>query len=329
MKARTEIIAEIAQGYEGDPKQCERFIRLAKKCGADGVKFQIFEVNELCIEGYKHYDLFKSLYIEPQVWKQLIALCHELKIGFYADIFGLKTLDWIGKCNIAGIKIHASDLKNYDLLEALKDKGIRIIVGNGGSTLEETRKAVQLLGNNDIVVMNGFQAEPNYPGDIELSKIPLLKRELNCEIGYTDHIDVTNPLTISVSAMAVVMGATYIEKHLTFERDHLLLEDYISALNPNEFISMVKMIRDVESFPDPFSQSYTLTERELAYRKYSKKVVLANHDIEPGKILQREDVVMLRTPEPYTELLDLEDILGRKAAQPILKHKIIRKEHLQ
>lgn len=329
MKKRTEIIAEIAQGYEGDPKQCERFIRLAKKCGADGVKFQIFEVDELCIVGYKHYDLFKSLYIEPAIWKKLIALCHELGIGFYADIFGLKTLDWMIKCDIAGIKIHATDLKNYELLEALKDKGIRIIVGNGGSTLEETKKAVDLLGKNDIIVMNGFQAEPNYPGDIELSKIPLLKKELNCDIGYTDHIDVTNPLTISVSAMAVVMGATYIEKHLTFERDHLLLEDYISALNPDEFIAMVKMIRDVEAFPDPFSQEYTLSERENAYRKYSKKVVLAGKDIQPGEVLTRQDIVMLRTPEAYTELLDLEDILGRKVTQSIQKHKIIRKEHLQ
>src|SRR4051794_2192869 len=124
---KTKIIAEIAQGYEGDLNQCLRFVKLAKLCGADGVKFQIFEVDELCIEGYKHYDLFKSLYISPEGWQKVIDLCEKEGIEFYADIFGLKTLEWIRKTKIAGIKIHASDLKNYELLEALKDKGMRII----------------------------------------------------------------------------------------------------------------------------------------------------------------------------------------------------------
>ena len=109
---KTQIIAEIAQGYEGDIKQCERFVRLAKRCGADGVKFQIFEVEELCLPNYKHYDLFKSLYIEPKEWKKIINICNEIGIDFYVDIFGLNTLKWMRECNIKGIKIHSSDLRN-------------------------------------------------------------------------------------------------------------------------------------------------------------------------------------------------------------------------
>ena len=48
--------------------------------------------------------------------------------------------------------------------------------------------------------------------------------------------------------MAVLKGATYIEKHLTIERDTLKLEDYISALNPDEFKSMCNVIRGLEKF---------------------------------------------------------------------------------
>jgi sialic acid synthase SpsE len=140
---------------------------------------------------------------------------------------------------------------------------------------------------------------------------------------------VSNPLTISVSPMAVIMGATYIEKHLTFERDYLKLEDFISALNPSEFITMVKMIRDVETFPDAFSKNYELSEREMNYRKYSKKVVLAEKDIPAGHTIKREDVVMLRTPEPYNELMDLEDVVGSVTKEPVSKYKIIKKEYLK
>ena len=236
---KTQIIAEIAQGYEGDIKLCERFVKLAKQCGADGVKFQIFEAEELCLPNYKYYDLFKSLYIEQEEWKKIIELCNELKIDFYADVFGTKTLEWMLKFKIGGVKIHSTDLKNYSFLKELKDKNTRIIVGVGGSTLMEIEKAIDYLGKNEVIVMSGFQAEPNLIEDIELNKIQIIKKQLGVKVGYTDHIEVTNLLTKSLSAMAVLMGADYIEKHLTIERDSLQLEDYISALNPDEFKEMV------------------------------------------------------------------------------------------
>ena len=39
---KTYIIAEKAQGFEGNPWLCKKYIDLAKKSGADAVKFQIF-----------------------------------------------------------------------------------------------------------------------------------------------------------------------------------------------------------------------------------------------------------------------------------------------
>jgi len=326
---KTQIIAEIAQGYEGDIKLCERFVKLAKQCGADGVKFQIFEAEELCLPNYKYYDLFKSLYIEQVEWKKIIELCNELKIDFYADVFGTKTLEWMLKFKIGGVKIHSTDLKNYSFLKELKDKNTRIIVGVGGSTLMEIEKAIDYLGKNEVIVMSGFQAEPNLIEDIELNKIQIIKKQLGVKVGYTDHIEVTNLLTKSLSAMAVLMGADYIEKHLTIERDSLQLEDYISALNPDEFKEMVKMIRDVDNFPDPHSTEFNLTEREKIYRKSSKKVVLSAFDLIPGTIISDKDIAMLRTGEEYDNLLDIEEIIGKTVLVNIEKNKIIRKEFLK
>lgn len=329
MIKKTQIIAEIAQGYEGDPKLCERFVRLAKQSGADGVKFQIFEAEELCLPNYKYYDLFKSLYIKPEEWKKIISLCNQLEIDFYADIFGITTLEWMLTCKIGGVKIHSTDLKNYSFLKHLKDRNIRIVVGVGGSTLPEIEKAIQYLGNNEIIVMSGFQAEPNLIEDIELNKIRIIKDKLRVKVGYTDHIEVSNPLTKSLSAMAVLMGADFIEKHLTIERNYLQLEDFISALNPNEFEEMVRMIRDVDNFPDPHSKDFQLTERERVYRKSSKKVVLAAKDLEPGTVITDKEIVMLRTAEEYDELLDIEEILGKIVSSKIEKHKIIRGEAIK
>lgn len=325
---KTTIIAEIAQGYEGDIRLCQRFVKLAKLCGADGIKFQIFEAEELCLSNYKYYDLFKSLYIKPDKWKSIIDLCNKMDIGFYADIFGETTLQWISKCEIAGLKIHSTDLKNYKLLYQLRNQNLRVILGVGGSTLEEIEKAVKYIDRNEVIVMSGFQAEPNLIEDIELHKLSIIKNRLNVKVGYADHIDVNNPLSKSLPAMAVLMGADYIEKHLTIERNALQLEDYISALNPDEFKEMVNIIRDLEEFPDPYDSKFELTNREKNYRKSSKKVILASVELEKGMEITSDHVVMLRTAEECTELLDIEDVIGKKVVQKIERHKIIRREFL-
>ena len=326
--SKTYIIAEIAQGYEGDINLCKRFVKLAKKSGANAVKFQIFEAEELSIPGYKYHELFKSLYINPDKWKEVIKLANDEGIDFYADIFGTNTLAWITKCKIKGIKIHSSDVKNFELLNAVKNKNYNIVLGVGGSTLEEIEKAIKALGKNKITLMSGFQAEPNLIEDIELHKLKILKEKFKLKVGYADHIDVKTELSLTLPAMAVLMGADYIEKHLTMERDYLELEDYLSALNPSEFLRMVVLIRNTERFPNIFSNKFELTEREIKYRLSSKKVILAKENIKKGTLIADKHLQFLRTGEEYSELLDISEIVGKKAKKDIVKNAIIKKTHL-
>ena len=58
---RTEIIAEIAQGYEGNPKLAELLVKGAIVANADSIKLQLVFADELCVPTYPYYDLFKSL----------------------------------------------------------------------------------------------------------------------------------------------------------------------------------------------------------------------------------------------------------------------------
>lgn len=323
---KTYIIAEIAQGYEGDINLVRRFIKLAKDCGADAVKFQIFKSEELCLPDYKWYELFESLDIPAEEWTKQIDYAAEIGIDFVADIFGPTTLKWMAKTKANGFKIHSTDIKNYELLSALRSGGYKIYLATGGSSLEEVEKAVNILSENDIVLMSGFQAEPNLHEDVELEKIAVLKEKFGLEIGYADHIE-PGPLCISLPAMAVLKGASVIEKHLTIDREHLQLEDYISALNPDEFKEMVALVRGVEGFNH--APGYNLSEREEAYRQRSKKVVLAARDIATNEIIRAEDLTMLRTGQEVPEIIDLEEIIGKTAAGPLAKHAVIKRRDLK
>ena len=74
---KTEIIAEIAQGYEGNPKLAELLVKGAIVAKADAVKIQLVFADELCVPTYPHYDLFKSLEMDEEVWIRLENSVHE------------------------------------------------------------------------------------------------------------------------------------------------------------------------------------------------------------------------------------------------------------
>ena len=52
MKNRLNIIAEIAQGFEGNFEQSKLLIKAAAKAGADTVKFQLVYADELATADY-------------------------------------------------------------------------------------------------------------------------------------------------------------------------------------------------------------------------------------------------------------------------------------
>lgn len=322
------IIAEIAQGFEGNPKLCEKFITLAKKVGAHAVKFQIFMASELCRRDYPYYDLFKGLEISSEEWGKLINHATEIGIDFYADIFGMETLEWMMKTNVKGIKIHGSDIKNYTLMEAVSKFNGTVILSLGGSELSEVEKALTYLKNKKVVLMSGFQGEPNQPEDVELNKIKYLATKFGLEVGYADHIDANDTnLAISLPAMAYMSGANYIEKHLTVDRNNLQLEDYVSALNPSEFVDMVTLLKSVSRFNH--TTEYTLTEREREYRKNTKKVPVVKRNIEAGTVLTVNDIELLRVGEEKPKiLLDHDQIVGKKLLKSLDKQAVIHAENL-
>lgn len=321
------ILAEIAQGYEGEPFLVKKFIEVAKEVGADGVKFQVFHPTELSIPSYKYHSLFEQLYIQPEKWIELIDYADSIGIDIWMDIFGVQTLEWVSKSKLKGIKIHATDIKNESLIRKVNELGRQVILGVGGSEMKEIEKASSLLSDCPQIIMLGFQAEPNEMIDIELYKIKLLKDRLGKTVGYADHIRVDTLSKYTVPVMSLVAGASVIEKHLTLEREYAKFEDYVSALNPEEFKNMVTTLKESVEIPDLFQQEFKLSPRELNYRKSSKKVILSSSDLKPGTVLKKEHFAFLRTGEEYSEILGEEDLLGREIKSPVKKHEIFKKNH--
>ena len=86
-----EIIAELAQGFEGKAEQARLLLKAAASAGADAAKYQLVYADELATPDYKYYDLFCSLEMTDDVWMGLSTYARELGITLQVDIFGSRS----------------------------------------------------------------------------------------------------------------------------------------------------------------------------------------------------------------------------------------------
>ena len=179
-------------------------------------------------------------------WKKIFKSQKNRKI--YCDIFGLKALKLAINNNVHGVKIHSSDLENNELIRKIP-KNMKVLLSCGGSSLFDISKAINLLNEKGIkpILMHGFQAYPTNICDINFNRFKLLINQFNnkANIGFQDHTSGSDKMNFYLPTLAIGMGATYIEKHITFDRAKKV--DYYSSIEPKKLKKFVNIIRELES----------------------------------------------------------------------------------
>ena len=111
-----EIIAELAQGFEGNPEQAKLLIRAAAKSGANAAKLQMVFADELATPDYEHYEFFKTLEMSNESWSELVSYAKEKRIELQVDIFGPHSLSLSTNLGIKTVKIHGTDIAHLNPL---------------------------------------------------------------------------------------------------------------------------------------------------------------------------------------------------------------------
>lgn len=321
------IIAELAQSYEGSFADAQALVRAAASAHADAVKFQIFAADELAVPDYEYYSLFRTLELGPEQWVELASLARALDMEFLADVLGVASVEMLDRLGVDGFKIHASDALNLPLLEAVGQTGRPVLLSCGGSYSAEIAEAVQKLreaGARAICLMHGFQASPTDPADTRLRRLRALRRTFRLPVGYADHIDAEHSLARHWPLLAVGTGVDVIEKHLTLNRADQK-EDYISALNPDEFAEMVTGIRLAEQALG--RDDFDLTPAERSYRGSFRKRVVAARTLESGRVLTASDLALKRVPGEGG-ITDLRAVVGRTLCRAVASNAAVTEEVL-
>tara|TARA_B100000945_G_C20412278_1_gene613231 strand:+ start:456 stop:1454 length:999 start_codon:yes stop_codon:yes gene_type:complete len=328
------IIAEVAQGFEGNYNQSKLLINAAASAGADLVKFQLVFADELANTDYKYYNLFKSLEMNDTDWFKLKRYSEKMKINLCFDVFGSKSLELAELIKTNTIKIHATDLSNVNFLKLInKTKISKVILGIGGGYLSEIKKAVSILKNKELIILHGFQGYPTKIENNQVQRLLYIKKEIsdfhsNFSLGFADHPE-KNKFKDAVSILAIGVGATVVEKHLTLGRV-MKLEDYESALNPDEFKNSVKILRGSYQALRGLKKvnDFGMSKEEIDYKKNIKRHVVSLRELEKGTIIKPKDLTLKRTgAKEFIE--DIEKVYNKLVIKKIPFNTSINKDQIK
>lgn len=307
------LIAEIAQGYEGDAKLVELFVKAAAAAGADAVKFQVLFADESALPDYQHYELYKRLELPPVIWQRAIAKAHDLGIRFFIDALGVRSMAMLEPFGVDGYKIHTGSITNPHILRAVAKAKKPVLLSTGGNTLEEIDRALAALAGCPVTLMVGFQAEPTAVEDNHIARMRTLADRYQLPIGFQDHTAGDDPVASLLPFLALGAGATLIEKHLTLSR-LAEMEDCVSAFTAEEFSAWAAQVRVAAK---ALGQStWELTDKERQYKLKARKALVLNREMHAGDVFREEDLDFKRTRHPGA-MFDITAAAGKQAARAL------------
>ncbi len=318
------IIAEAGVNHNGDFEMAKKLIEAAAEAGADYVKFQTFKADKLVTKTAKkadyqeknindgdqsQYTMLKKLEMSDQWHYELIAYANEKNIKFLSTGFDEESIDFLDRLGIDIYKIPSGEITNKPYLQHIAKKGKPIIVSTGMSTIDEIRKAIEIICSegipkNKITILHCNTEYPTPMADVNLLAIKNIKDELGVDVGYSDHT-----LGIEVPIAAAALGSTVIEKHFTLDNT-LPGPDHLASLTPSELKAMVLAIRNIEK---AISGS-GIKEPSLSELKNILIVRKSLHyqtDLKAGHVLKATNLISLR-PGSGVSPMDIDNILGKK-----------------
>ena len=190
-------------------------------------------------------------------------------ITFLSTAFDTESLTFLNEeLSLPCFKIGSGEITNAPLLYEFAKINKPLILSTGMSTLAEVEQALSviaygLLGGSQPSIAEFKQAYLSQTGQeklkekvsllhctslyptpvdkVNLKAMSVLSEAFGLPVGFSDH---TQGITVSIAAAA--MGAKIIEKHFTLDQS-LPGPDHRASLNPDQLMSMVVAVREVEA----------------------------------------------------------------------------------
>jgi N-acetylneuraminate synthase len=328
------IIAEAGVNHNGSMVRAKQLIDAAAMAGADAVKFQKRNLEEIYQkkvldnpnDSEQKYQflipMLKEFELSNDQFKELEKYAKEKGIMFLVNPWDIKSADKLEELfDIPFYKIGSPDLTNSELLSHVADFGKPMVLSTGMSTTEEIKETVKLLEENKVNFAL-LHCNSTYPAPFDKINLKFMEklREFGVPVGYSGH-----ERGITVAMGAVAMGASIIERHLTTDKN-LEGTDHKASLLPEEFKQMVQGIREVEMSLGKAER--ILSQGEMMNREILGKSIIVGKFIPDGTIITRE-MLEIKSPAKGLSPQRLKDVVGVTAQRDIFAGEFITEDDLK
>ena len=220
------IIAEIGINHNGDIDLAKKLIKLAKETGCDAVKFQKRTVDNVYTKEYlaSHRESpwgktqraqKEGLEFSREDFIKIDKYCKQLNILWTASSWDVESQQFLSEFNVPFNKIASPMLTHRDLLVAVAKEGKHTFVSTGMSSYQDIDRAVKIFKENNcpFTLLHCVSKYPLEDDECNIGMIYSLKKRYKCPVGYSGHEKGVLP-----SILAVAIGATAIERHITLDR---------------------------------------------------------------------------------------------------------------
>lgn len=328
------IIAEIGQAHDGSLGTAHAYIDLAKKVGADSVKFQTHiahaessSLDEFRVDAFPQdktrFDYWERTAFSEEQWFGLFNHASELNLTFLSSPFSFEAVDLLEKIGVPAWKVASGELNNRPLINRLARTKRPVFLSSGMSSWEEVDLAVDAVKQqaSDVAV---FQCTSSYPcplEDVGINILDEMSARYKVPVGLSDHSG-----SIFPSIVASARGASMIEAHLVLSRDGFG-PDTSSSLTGEEFAQMVRGIRETNILLQNFKDKDELAKERKSMRRLFTKSIYAASPIEAGTVFNMSNVCLLK-PGIGLQAIQLDTLLGQKAVFNYRAGELIRKDEI-
>jgi len=289
------LIADIGSNHKQDLVLAKESIDAAAEAGADAIKFQSIQLNELYLNPDAQTAAFVKQLEFPEEWHRILhEYCSKKGIVFFSSPTYLKAVDLLEEIDVPLYKLASAQVGTFpQMVEKVAQLNKPTIFSTGIAALDEVAKAVEIFlknGNNQYIILHCNSIYPTPADRVNMQLMNTYRQLYGNPVGFSDHTIGTH-----IACAAVSLGANVIEKHFTLDRNLDTPDSNAFACNPQELKLLVHQIRETEAATIHYKNRNQIEDEELLFKNQILYKCVAKSEKNAGDLLTIDDVKFLRT----------------------------------
>ena len=246
------IIAEIGINHNGDMDICKQLIDVAADSGADCVKFQKRDINEVYTQefldsprespwGTTQREQKLGLEFSAEQYQEIEDYCKEKGLEWFASAWDINSQKFLRQFNSKYNKVASAMIVHTDLLKEIASEGKHTFISTGMTTYDDIQTAVDVFRKADcsFELMHTVSTYPMKDEDANLKMIETLREKFGCNVGYSGH-----EVGLAISYAAAALGITSLERHITLGRS-MYGSDQSASVEPQGVRKLIGEVRKI------------------------------------------------------------------------------------